>query len=72
MAGGLRASGPKADIALIVAEGGAAAAGVFTQNIMCAAPVTYCKEVLSKSGTAKAVRQIPSCSWFCYKQAKAA
>ena len=56
MAGGLRASGPKADIALIVAEEGAASAGVFTQNLMCAAPVTFCKEILSKGPTAKAVR----------------
>ena len=55
MAGGLRAAGPKADIALIVAEAGAASAGVFTQNLMCAAPVTYCKEVLDKGTTAKAV-----------------
>ena len=56
MAGGLRASGPKADIALVVAEAGAAAAGVFTTNLMCAAPVTYCREVLAKSARAKAVR----------------
>jgi glutamate N-acetyltransferase/amino-acid N-acetyltransferase len=56
MAGGLRASGPKADIALVVAEAGAAAAGVFTTNLMCAAPVTYCREVLAKAPRAKAVR----------------
>ena len=64
MAGGLRAAGPKADIALIVAEAGAASAGVFTQNLMCAAPVTYCKEVLGKSTTAKAVSRAlhPVCS----------
>lgn len=64
MAGGLRAAGPKADIALIVAEAGAASAGVFTQNLMCAAPVTYCKEVLGKGTTAKAVSQAlhPVCS----------
>ena len=60
MHGGLRASGPKADIALIVAESGAAAAGAFTTNIMCAAPVTYCREVLAKSSQAKAVsRHLP-------------
>ena len=59
MAGGLRAVGAKADIALIVAEAGAASAGVFTQNLMCAAPVTYCKEVLGKGTTAKAVSQTP-------------
>lgn len=55
MFGGLRAKGTKADLALILCEGGAVAAGVFTQNIMCAAPVTYCKEVLAKTDTVKAV-----------------
>lgn len=56
MAGGLRASGPKADIALVTAPGGAAAAGVFTTNLMCAAPVAYCRQVLAKGSRAKAVR----------------
>ena len=55
MHGGLRASGPKADIALIVAEDGAAAAGAFTTNIMCAAPVTYCRQMLARSSRSKAV-----------------
>ena len=55
MAGGLRASGPKADIALVVADEVAVAAGVFTTNVMCAAPVTYCKQVLSKGQPVKAV-----------------
>ncbi|EIE21103.1 putative arginine biosynthesis bifunctional protein argJ 1 [Coccomyxa subellipsoidea C-169] len=55
MHGGLRASGPKADIALIVAEEGAAAAGAFTTNIMCAAPVTYCRQMLARSSRSKAV-----------------
>ncbi len=56
MAGGLRASGPKADLALVVADGEAAAAGVFTTNIVCAAPVTYCRTVLAKRETVRAVR----------------
>lgn len=55
MFGGLRAKGDKADLALVVCESGATAAGVFTLNVMCAAPVTYCKEVLAKTDTVKAV-----------------
>lgn len=55
MAGGLRASGPKADLALIVADADAVAAGVFTTNVMCAAPVLYCKKVLAKNKPARAV-----------------
>lgn len=55
MYGGLRAKGTKADIALIVCDGDAVAAGVFTLNVMCAAPVLYCKEVLEKRETVRAV-----------------
>ena len=55
MHGGLRAAGPKADLALIVADADAVAAGVFTTNVMCAAPVTYCKQVLAKHKPARAV-----------------
>ena len=59
MAGGLRASGPKADIALIVADDDAVVSGAFTQNVMCAAPVTYCKETLAKQSTCRAVGALP-------------
>lgn len=52
---GLRASGRKADLSLVVADQAAAAAGVFTLNVMCAAPVTYCKDVLAKKGSVRAV-----------------
>jgi N-acetylglutamate synthase/N-acetylornithine aminotransferase len=55
MYGGLRAKGTKADLALIVCDGEAVAAGVFTLNVMCAAPVLYCKEVLEKRETVRAV-----------------
>ena len=55
MAGGLRAKGPKADLALIVADSPAVAAGVFTTNVMCAAPVTYCKNVLAGNPRVRAV-----------------
>ena len=69
MAGGLRASGPKADIALIFAEESAVVGGAFTTNVMCAAPVTYCREVLAKQETCQAVRLLscellpPSVCW---------
>eukprot|EP00892_Ulva_mutabilis_P004249 jgi/Ulvmu1/2196/UM013_0042.1 len=55
MYSGMRA-GSKADLALVVCEEGAVAAGAFTQNVMCAAPVTVCKQVLaSNSSGVKAV-----------------
>jgi glutamate N-acetyltransferase / amino-acid N-acetyltransferase len=50
-------AGAKGDLALVVCEEGAVAAGAFTQNVMCAAPVTVCKEVLAKNNKSiKAVR----------------
>ncbi|EFJ45106.1 hypothetical protein VOLCADRAFT_64030 [Volvox carteri f. nagariensis] len=52
---GLRASGKKADLALVVADAPATAAGTFTQNVMCAAPVLYCKDVLSRKAHIRAV-----------------
>jgi glutamate N-acetyltransferase / amino-acid N-acetyltransferase len=58
MAGGLRASGPKADLALVAVDPSlppAAAAGVFTKNVMCAAPVTFCRRALASTPTARAV-----------------
>ena len=55
MFAGLRAKGDKADLALIVCEGEAVAAGVFTLNVMCAAPVLYCQEVLARRDTVRAV-----------------
>lgn len=61
----MRAKGPKADLALVVADTPAAAAGVFTTNVMAAAPVTYCREVLAGSGTARAVRLPLSFQFAC-------
>ena len=55
MFSGMRAKGPKADLALIVADAPAAAAGVFTTNVMAAAPVTFCRQALQNSPTAQAV-----------------
>lgn len=54
MAGGLRA-GKKADLALIACDQDAVIGGAFTQNIMCAAPVIYCKEVMQANDTVRAV-----------------
>ena len=50
VASGMRYSG-RPDLALIVAdeEDGAAAAGVFTMNEFCAAPVIVCEEHLRSS-----------------------
>lgn len=62
MYGGLRAKGTKADIALVVADEPAVAAGVFTLNVMCAAPVTYCKEVLAKQDKVRACLVSPASS----------
>lgn len=55
MYGGLRAKGNKADLSLVVCDTDAVAAGVFTLNVMCAAPVTYCREVLGRRETVRAV-----------------
>jgi glutamate N-acetyltransferase / amino-acid N-acetyltransferase len=49
----------KADLSLVVADAPAVAGGVFTLNVMCAAPVTYCKEVLAKTSTVTAVSAAP-------------
>ncbi len=51
---GLKASGA-ADLALIVSDVPAIAAGVFTTNHMCAAPVTYCRQRLQTKATAQAI-----------------
>ncbi|PWA92700.1 arginine biosynthesis bifunctional protein [Artemisia annua] len=55
MYGGLRALGPKPDLALVTCDVDAVAAGTFTKNVVAAAPVVYCKRTLEKSKTARAV-----------------
>ena len=57
MAAGLRAVGPKADLALVWADEPAVAAGTFTKNLMCAAPVTFTRRALEmeSKGLAQAV-----------------
>ena len=52
---GLRATGTRADCALIVADEPALSAGVFTKNMVAAAPVLYCKETMANSARARAV-----------------
>ncbi|KAF2568790.1 hypothetical protein F2Q68_00028078 [Brassica cretica] len=51
MYAGLRASGKKPDLALVTCDVDAVAAGVFTMNVVAAAPVVYCKKVLETSKT---------------------
>ncbi len=55
LACGLRKSG-KPDLALFLAPGGASVAGVFTKNLLCAAPVTLSKRHLAAcAGAGRAV-----------------
>ena len=53
--GGLRASGKKGDLSLVVCDTDATVGGTFTLNVMCAAPVLYCKDVLARKKTTRAV-----------------
>ncbi|KAL9429066.1 hypothetical protein AB3S75_030970 [Citrus x aurantiifolia] len=52
---GVRAKGEKPDLALVLCDVDAAAAGAFTTNVVAAAPVVYCKKTLDSSKTARAV-----------------
>jgi glutamate N-acetyltransferase/amino-acid N-acetyltransferase len=51
---GLKPSGLP-DLALILSDVEAIAAGVFTTNQVCAAPVTYCRERLQSKASARAI-----------------
>ncbi|KAK9127134.1 hypothetical protein Syun_015931 [Stephania yunnanensis] len=55
MYAGLRAKGNKPDLALVTCDVDATAAGVFTTNLVAAAPVVYSKHVLQSSTAARAV-----------------
>lgn len=56
MHAGFRHDPERFDFAVVVADDSAAAAGVFTQNVFCAAPVTVSREHLRQSGgSARAV-----------------
>ncbi|KAK9154254.1 hypothetical protein Sjap_001734 [Stephania japonica] len=55
MYAGLRAKGNKPDLALVTCDVDATAAGVFTTNLVAAAPVVYSKHVLENSTAARAV-----------------
>lgn len=52
---GLRAAGVKADLALVVADKDAVVGGTFTTNVLCAAPVLYCRDVMKNKKTVRAV-----------------
>jgi glutamate N-acetyltransferase/amino-acid N-acetyltransferase len=52
--GGIKASG-RPDVALVVADGAATAAGVFTRSRAAGAPVLLCRERLAAGGSARAV-----------------
>ena len=54
IAAGLKPSGAK-DLALIVSETEAIAAGVFTRSVVRAACVDYCRQVLQKKAVARAI-----------------
>ncbi len=54
MAAGLKPSGLP-DLALVVSDVEAIAAGVFTTNQVCAAPVLYCRERLENKQSARAI-----------------
>lgn len=44
----------------MVADKDAVVGGTFTTNVMCAAPVLYCKDVMSRKKTTRVVR----CGWW--------
>ena len=52
---GFRRNPERRDLALVVADEPAAVAGVFTQNLFCAAPVTVDRARIAASGYARAV-----------------
>ncbi|XP_022742155.1 arginine biosynthesis bifunctional protein ArgJ, chloroplastic-like isoform X3 [Durio zibethinus] len=52
--GGLRAKGEKPDLALVTCDVDANVAGAFTTNVVAAAPVVYCKNVLNSTKTGDA------------------
>lgn len=45
----------KPDLALLVSDRPTAAAGLFTTNLVCAAPVQYCRSALAESAAARAI-----------------
>ncbi|GMI71331.1 hypothetical protein HRI_000802400 [Hibiscus trionum] len=53
--GGLRAKGEKPDLALVTCDVAANVAGAFTKNVVAAAPVVHCKNVLNRKKTARAL-----------------
>lgn len=52
---GLRSTGTRPDMGLFVSDTPAVYGGAFTLNVMCAAPVTYCKNIMEEKDTVRAV-----------------
>jgi glutamate N-acetyltransferase/amino-acid N-acetyltransferase len=48
---GIQTTSTEGDVALLLSDGPAAAAGLFTTNRFAAAPVQWCREILPASGT---------------------
>ena len=55
----------RSDLALVVADGGAVAAGVFTRNLVRAAPVDVAAERLRRSRSAHAILVNSGCANAC-------
>ena len=64
LACGIKKDG-RADLALVVADGGAVAAGVFTRNLVRAAPVDVAAERLRRSRNAHAILVNSGCANAC-------
>jgi len=52
---GLRSTGQRPDLALFYCDTPCVVGGAFTKNVMQAAPITYCKEIMAKKDTARCV-----------------
>jgi glutamate N-acetyltransferase / amino-acid N-acetyltransferase len=64
VAAGIKKDG-RSDLALVVADGGAVAAGVFTRNLVRAAPVDLAAERLRRSRSAHAILVNSGCANAC-------
>ena len=69
---GISKKAGKKDLALFLSERPARAAGVFTTNLVKAAPVRYCQKKLAASRTARAVVINSGCANACTGRAGAA
>jgi len=51
----LRSSGQRPDLALFYCDTPCVVGGAFTKNVVCAAPVTYCKNLMAEKDTIRAI-----------------